>query len=271
MLRVRVMPCLLLQHSKLVKTVKFKDPAYIGDPVNAVEIYNEKEVDELIFLDIMATREKSPPQLRTVFEIATECFMPFTYGGGVRSLDDIAKILKTGVEKVAINSHAVEEPSFIKRAADQFGSQAIVVSMDAKRKSREYEVVTHGGTRATGIDPVSHARRMEEMGAGEVLLTSIDRDGTMEGYDLDLIRKVSDAVNVPLVACGGAGSVEDMARAVAAGASAVAAGSLVVYQGKNRGVLINFPSQQELSLEGIAFYAQARGRNMLDGVMQENV
>lgn len=249
MLKVRAMPCLLLQHSKLVKTVKFRNPAYIGDPVNAVRIYNGKEVDELIFLDIMATRENSPPQLKTIFEIATECFMPFTYGGGVRSLDDIAKILKIGVEKVAINTCAVEDSSFINRAADQFGSQAIVVSIDAKRKKpREYEVVTHGGTRATGIDPVSHARKMEEMGAGELLLTSVDRDGTFEGYDLDLIEMVSNAVNVPVVACGGAGSVEDMAKAVAAGASAVAAGSLVVYQGKNRGVLINFPSQEELAV-----------------------
>jgi len=240
------MPCLLLQHSKLVKTVKFTNPAYIGDPINAVRIYNEKEVDELIFLDIAATREKSPPQSKAIFEIGAECFMPFTYGGGVRSLDDIAKILKIGVEKVAINSYAVEDSTFIKRAADQFGSQAIVVSIDAKKGPREYEVVTHDGTKPSGIDPMSHAKRMEELGAGEVLLTSIDRDGTMEGYDLDLIRMVSEVVNVPVVACGGAGSVEDMAKAVAAGASAVAAGSLVVYQGKNGGVLINFPSEDEL-------------------------
>jgi len=245
-LRVRVMPCLLLQHSKLVKTVKFRSPTYIGDPINAVRIYNEKEVDELIFLDIMATRENSPPQLKTIFEIATECFMPFTYGGGVKSLDDISKIMKMGVEKVAINSCAVEDPPFIRRAADEFGSQAIVVSIDARNRSGEYEVVTHGSTRPTGIDPVSHARKMEELGAGEVLLTSVDRDGTMEGYDLDLIERVTDAVSVPLVACGGAGNIQDMAKAVAAGASAVAAGSLVVYQGKNRGVLINFPTQEEL-------------------------
>ncbi len=202
------MPCLLLQHSKLVKTVKFKDPNYIGDPCNAVRIYNEKEVDELIFLDIVATREGSPPQLKTIFEIATECFMPFTYGGGVRSLDDIANLLRIGVEKVAINSYAVEDPSFIKKAADQFGSQAIVVSIDAKKKSGElYELVTHGGTRTSSIDPVAHARKMEELGAGEVLLTSVDRDGTMDGYDLDLIGRVSDAVNVPIIACGGAGNV----------------------------------------------------------------
>jgi len=240
------MPCLLLQHSKLVKTVEFTNPAYIGDPINAVRIYNEKEVDELIFLDITATRERSPPQLKTIFEIAAECFMPFTYGGGVRSLDYMAKILKIGVEKVAINSYAVEDSIFIEKAADQFGSQAIVVSIDAKKGPREYEVVTCDGTKPAGIDPVSHAKRMEELGAGEVLLTSIDRDGTMEGYDLDLIRMVSEAVSVPVVACGGAGSVEDMAKAVASGASAVAAGSLVVYQGKNKGVLINFPSEEEL-------------------------
>lgn len=247
MLRVRVMPCLLLRHSKLVKTVKFRNPDYIGDPVNAVKIYNDKEVDELIFLDITATAEKRSPPLKTISEIATECFMPYTYGGGVNSLDDMRKIFNLGVEKIAINTHAVESPEFVRQAAKEFGSQSIVVSIDVKRKLMgKYEVFTRSGTNPTGLGPVEHARMMEEMGAGEILLTSIDRDGTWEGYDLELIKMVAEAVNVPLIVCGGAGSIDDFAKAVEAGASACAAGSMVVYQAKDRGVLINFPKQSEL-------------------------
>jgi cyclase len=241
------MPCLLLRQSKLVKTVRFRDPDYIGDPVNAVKIYNDKEVDELIFLDITATVDRKDPPFKTISEIATECFMPYTYGGGICSLEDMRKIFNLGVEKISINSHAVENPEFVRQAAEEFGNQSIVVSIDVKRKLRgKYEVFTRSGTKGTGLDPASHARKMEEMGAGEILLTSIDRDGTWEGYDLELIRTVSEAVTVPLIACGGAGSVQDFRKAVDAGASACAAGSKVVYQAKKKGVLINFPSQSEL-------------------------
>jgi cyclase len=241
------MPCLLLKDSRLVKTVKFKNPDYIGDPVNAVKIYNEKEVDELIFLDISATVEGRKPSFRTIYEIATECFMPFTYGGGINNLDEMKKIFSLGVEKVAINSHAVENPAFITKAADTFGSQSIVVSIDTrKRLTGGYEVYARGGRQGTKLDPSSYAAEMEKLGAGELLLTSIDRDGTMEGFDLELIRMVSKRISIPLIACGGAGKVEDFTEAVTAGASAVAAGSMVVYQGKNRGVLINFPTQEEL-------------------------
>jgi len=246
-LRVRVMPCLLLRQSKLVKTVKFGNPDYIGDPVNAVKIYNDKEVDELIFLDITATVEKKDPPFKTISEIASECFMPYTYGGGIHSLEDMRRIFNLGVEKIAINSYAVESPDFIRQAAKEFGNQSIVASIDVKRKLiGKYEVFTKSGTNPTGLGPVEHAKRMEEMGAGEILLTSIDRDGTWEGYDLDLIKTVAEAVNVPLIVCGGAGSIEDFRKAVDAGASACAAGSMVVYQAKNRGVLINFPKQTEL-------------------------
>jgi imidazole glycerol-phosphate synthase subunit HisF len=241
------MPCLLLKESRLVKTVKFKNPDYVGDPVNAVKIYNEKEVDELIFLDISATVNGRKPSFKTIYEIATECFMPFTYGGGINNLDDMKKIFTLGVEKVAINTYAFENPDFIAKAAEMFGSQSIVVSMDAKKRpTGGYEVYTQGGRRATKTDPATYAVLMEKMGAGELLLTSIDMDGTLEGFDLDLIRLVSQEISIPLIACGGAGSVEDFAKAVNAGASAVAAGSMVVYQGKNRGVLINFPSQEDL-------------------------
>jgi len=246
-LRVRVMPCLLLRQSKLVKTVRFREPDYIGDPVNAVKIYNDKEVDELIFLDITATVDKKAPPFKMISEIASECFMPYTYGGGIRSLEDMRKIFNLGVEKIAINSHAVENPDFIMQAAKEFGNQSIVASIDVKKKLMgKYEVFTRSGTNPTGLGPVEHARMMEEMGAGEILLTSIDRDGTWEGYDLELIRTVAEAVNVPLIVCGGAGGIEDFRKAVDAGASACATGSMVVYQAKNRGVLINFPKQTEL-------------------------
>jgi len=247
MLRVRVMPCLLLRQSKLVKTVRFRDPHYIGDPINAVKIYNDKEVDELIFLDITATVDKKAPPFKTISEIATECFMPYTYGGGIHSLEDMRRIFNLGVEKIAINSHAVESPDFIRQAAKEFGNQSVVASIDVKKKLMgKYEVFTKSGTNPTGLGPVEHAKMMEEMGAGEILLTSIDRDGTWEGYDLDLIKAVAEAVNVPLIVCGGAGSIEDFRKAVDAGASACAAGSMVVYQAKNRGVLINVPKQTEL-------------------------
>ncbi len=248
MLIPRVMPCLLLKDNALVKTVQFLNPSYIGDPINAVRIYNEKEVDELIFLDITATLEKRQPPFKILSEIATECFMPVTYGGGVRDINDIKTIFSLGIEKVAINSHAVEQPVFIRQAADYFGSQAIVVSIDVRQKQTgQYEVYTHGGRTPTGLDPVAFAVEMERTGAGEILLTSIDRDGTQSGYDIDLIHAVASAVQIPVIACGGAGKVSDFAAAVhQGGASACAAGSMVVYFGRNRAVLINFPARSKL-------------------------
>ncbi|MCB0194933.1 MAG: imidazole glycerol phosphate synthase subunit HisF [Anaerolineae bacterium] len=251
MLMTRVMPCLLLRDGALVKTVKFKDPGYIGDPINAVRIYNEKEVDELIFLDITATVENKTPPFKVLSEIASECFMPVAYGGGVRDLADIKTIFKLGIEKVAVNSYAVENPTFIREAADTFGSQSIMVAIDAKQVSPgHYEIYTRGGRRATGLDPISFAARMQEMGAGELLLTSIDRDGTQTGYDIDLIKQVTSVVDIPVIACGGAGKVSDFGQAVrAGGASACAAGSMVVYFGRNRAVLINFPKRKQLEEE----------------------
>jgi len=248
MLTTRVIPCLLLRGAGLVKTVKFKHPAYVGDPINTVRIYNEKEVDELIFLDITATPEKRRPQFELVADIAEECFMPFAYGGGVRSLDDARTLLNLGAEKVAVNTYAHENPDFVRQAAEVFGSQSVIVSIDVKKGLLgRFQVYTSGGRHGTGVDPVTYARRMEELGAGELLLTSIDRDGTFQGYDTELIGRVTGAVGIPVIACGGAATVEDFGRAVKeGGASAVAAGSMVVYQGLNRGVLINFPSRQEL-------------------------
>lgn len=248
MLMTRVMPCLLLKDGGLVKTVKFKNPGYIGDPINAIRIYNEKEVDELIFLDISATLDHRPPPYKVLAEIASECFMPVTYGGGVRDVDTIRQILSLGIEKVAINSYAVENADFVRKASEKFGSSTIVVSIDARRKFfGGYEVCTHGGRKSSGLDPVAFAIKMAQMGAGEILLTAMDRDGTQEGYDIELVRDVTNSVDVPLIACGGAGKIEDFRAVVKEGkASACAAGSMVVYYGRNRAVLINFPEREKL-------------------------
>ena len=248
MLRTRVIPCLLLKGRGLVKTVKFKNPKYLGDPINVVKIFNDKEVDELVFLDITATVENKRPPFSLLENIASECFMPFGYGGGIRTLEDVRTILGLGIEKVVINSYAVENPAFIRQAADFAGSSSVVVSMDVKKNLLgPYEVFTHGGKKATGWDPVKLAVEMEKQGAGELLINSIDRDGTMQGYDLDLIARVTKAVNIPVVACGGARTVQDLAAAVKqGGASAAGAGSMFVFQGPHRAVLISYPTSQEL-------------------------
>jgi len=246
-IRPRVIPCLLLKNEGLVKTVKFKDPKYLGDPINIVRIFNDKEVDELIFLDITATVENRPPNFEILGKITSECFMPLGYGGGIRTLEDVRKLLAIGVEKIVLNTSAVENPSLIRAAADYAGSQAVVISMDVKKTMfGKYEVYTRGGRKATGLDPVKFAVEMEKQGAGELFLNSIDRDGTMQGYDLELVRRVADSVTVPVVACGGAGNIQHLAEAIQAGASAAAAGSMFVFQGPLRGVLISYPAQQEL-------------------------
>jgi cyclase len=248
MIRTRVIPCLLLRNRGLVKTVKFKDPKYLGDPINIIRIFNEKEVDELLLLDTTATIENRSPPFDLLAQITDECFMPLGYGGGIRSLEDMKTLFHLGVEKIAINSYALENPLFIEEAAGLFGSQSIVVSIDAKRnRSGQYEVFVHAGQKGTDFDPVRHAVEMEKLGAGELFLNSIDRDGTMQGYDLELIRLVSKAVRIPVVACGGAGKVQDFVQAVKlGGASAVAAGSLFVFQGPHRAVLISYPDTQKI-------------------------
>ena len=254
MLQIRVIPCLLLQGDGLVKTIQFKDPKYVGDPINAVRIFNKKEVDELIFLDIDASRKKgifgpkaTGPRMDLIAKLSDECFMPLSYGGGIKTVEQVRDILGTGVEKVSINTQAFDDPAFIRKAAAIFGSQSIVVAIDVRRNhDGKYEVYTNGGAKPRGIDPVSHARHMEQIGAGEIFINSIDRDGTMEGYDLALIKAVSDSVTIPVIACGGAGKIDDFAPAVKAGASAVAAGSFFVFHGKRRAVLINYPARAEL-------------------------
>lgn len=247
MVRTRVIPCLLLKNLGLVKTVRFKHPTYVGDPINAVRIFNDKEVDELVFLDITATLERRPPPFEPIGKIASECFMPFCYGGGIRSLEHVTQLFTLGVEKVALNSSAAENPQFVNEVASVAGSQSVVVSIDVKRNLfGRYRVYTHSGTTRTEHDPVDYARRMQDSGAGEILLNSINRDGTMTGYDVELIRRVSGAVTIPIVAAGGARGVPDFAEAIRAGASAAAAGSVFVFTGKHRAVLISYPSFDEL-------------------------
>jgi len=248
MFRPRVMPCLLLKGRGLVKTVKFNKPKYIGDPINAVRIFNAKKADELIFLDITASKENRMPPLDLIQQIGEECFMPFAVGGGIKTIEDIRKILSAGAEKVCINTSAITEPALITKAAERFGSQSIIVSIDVKKKLfGSYVVYIYGGTKSTAIDPVEHAIHMEKLGAGEILINSIDRDGTYEGYDIDLIKNISEALTIPVIACGGASSLSDFSDAIKLGnASAVAAGSFFVFHGPRRAVLINFPTKDDL-------------------------
>lgn len=248
MLQHRVIPCLLLSNGGLVKTRKFKNPVYIGDPINAIRIFNDKEVDELVLLDINASIENRGPNFELLREIASECFMPVAYGGGIKSVDQIRNLLRLGIEKVILNSVLNEDPGFVLEAVATFGSQAITASIDVRRTlfSRS-EVMTLSGTKATGLEPVKAARKVEELGVGEILLTSIDAEGSMAGYDVDLLSKVCQSVTVPVIASGGAGKVEDFSVAVSEGhASAVAAGSMFVFHGPHRAVLITYPNYESL-------------------------
>ena len=248
MLKIRVIPVLLLQDDGLVKTIQFQNPTYLGDPINAVRIFNTKEVDELILLDIAATLKNKKIPFNLVSRVAEECFMPLTFGGGVKTLEDIKQLLGAGVEKVSINSAAIHNPSFIRQAAETFGSQSIIVSLDVKRHpGGTYEIFSEGANRPTGMDPVEFARRMEEYGAGEIFLNSIDLDGTMKGYDLELIKKISAGVSIPVVACGGAGRIEDFVRAAKeGGAAAAAAGSFFVFHGRRPAGFISFSVKKKL-------------------------
>jgi cyclase len=247
-LRHRVIPVLLLRGAGLVKTTKFKDAKYVGDPINAVRIFNEKEVDELVFLDIEATVNGRAPNLDTLRNIASECFMPLCYGGGVRDLPTIEAILKTGVEKVSLNSALLEHPDMVREAARIHGSSTIVAAIDFKKGFfGKAEACIRAGRQGTGLTPVELAKRAEDLGVGEILLNSIDRDGTMAGYDLEMTKQVAEAVQVPVITCGGAGSLAHLRAAIhEAHASAVAAGAFFVFHGKHRAVLITYPSQADL-------------------------
>jgi imidazole glycerol-phosphate synthase subunit HisF len=227
LLKIRVMPTLLFKDVGLVKGVRFDSWRRVGGAMQAIKVYNMRQVDELVFLDISATIESREPDFETIDELADECFMPLTVGGGVKSVDDVGRLLRVGADKVALNTAAVTHPDVISAAAERFGTQCIVVSIDAKRVGDGYEVWTGAGTRPTGIDPVGLAVEAERRGAGEILLTSIDRDGTMEGYDTDLTARVTSAVSIPVIASGGAGTYDHMASALSeGGAAAVAAASI---------------------------------------------
>ena len=227
MLKRRLIPTLLYKDFGLVKGVAFDSWRRVGSPVQTVKVYNMREVDELIFLDITATAQDRRPDLGVIDDLADECFMPLTVGGGIRDVDDVGRLLEVGADKVALNTAAVEDPGLIGRITARFGSQCLVASIDARHIGNRYEVFTRSGTYAAGLDPVAHAREVEAQGAGEILITSIDRDGTMQGYDIPLLRSVSDAVGIPVIASGGAGNYGHLLEAFReAKASAVAAASM---------------------------------------------
>lgn len=232
----------------LVKTVKFGNHGYIGDPVNTVRIFNELEVDELCFLDIRATVENRSPNLSILKHISDECFMPLSYGGGVKDFAVAKEILSIGFEKIVVNTEAYRNPSLLTKLAEHFGAQAVIGSIDVKRNLwGKYQVFVKDGTEKTSLEPVEWAQEMQSRGAGEILLTSMDRDGTWTGFDVELTKKVAEAVTIPVIANGGAGNISHIKDVVKTGhASAVSLGSMVVYQKKEMGVLVNFPDKAEL-------------------------
>lgn len=246
MLRPRIIPCLLLENGDLIKTVAFKRSKYIGDPLNAVRIYNEKEVDELIVLDINASMDGRKPGFDLIASLAAECRMPLCYGGGITTVEEVERLISLGVEKVAMSTAALADPALVGRAAETVGRQSIVVVLDVLQGRRGWEVMTRRGARGTGLDPVTAARRMQEAGAGEIVINSIDRDGKMGGYDLTLATEIRKAVTVPTTFLGGAGSLAHIGELISAvGVVGAAAGSLFVFKGVYRAVLINYPSQAE--------------------------
>lgn len=248
MLYPRLIPCLLVHNEGLVKTVRFRDGKYVGDPINAVKIFNEKEVDELIVLDIDATRLNKEPNYRRIENLALECRMPLCYGGGIKTLEQALRIFSLGVEKIAISSIAIENPEIITKIAQSVGNQSVIVVLDVKKKrfSGKYEIYTHNGTINTGKDPVEFARKAESLGCGEIVINSIDRDGMMTGYDIEIIEQIRETVSIPVTVLGGAGSIEDIGMIINRyGIIGAAAGSIFVFKGKYKAVLINYPNQKE--------------------------
>ena len=248
MLRPRIVPCLLVRDKGLVKTVRFKDDKYIGDPINAVRIFNEKEVDELLVLDIDATRAGAEPDYKMIQRLAAECRMPLCYGGGVKTVDQARHIIGLGVEKVAISSAAFKSPRLIADVANLLGSQSVVVVLDTKKKliGNRWSAYTNNGTHDTGLCPIEFARHVESLGAGEIVINSIDHDGVMKGYDLALAGRVRQAITVPMTVLGGAGAITDIEELIRRfGIVGASAGSLFVFKGAYKAVLINYPTQAE--------------------------
>ncbi len=247
MLSERVIPCLLLSDRGLVKTVRFRAPSYVGDPINTVRIFNEKAVDELLLLDIEASRLGREPDYGCIGEIADEAFMPIAYGGGIRTLDQAQRLIGLGVEKVVVNSATLPGWDLVRVVSERFGSQAVVVAIDVCRDRRgRYRVYNATTRRSTTVNVVEHARAAVQAGAGEIFTNDVVRDGTGRGYDLTLVRKIAESVPVPFIVCGGAGTLDHLRSAAEAGASAVAAGSMFVYIGRHRAVLINYPEYDVL-------------------------
>jgi cyclase len=244
----RIIPVLLLRNKGLVKTVSFKDPRYIGDPINAVKIFNDLKVDELIFLDIDATKEGRTINVDLIKNIGDEAFMPFGVGGGIKNVSQIEQLFKAGAEKIIINTQAILSPMLIEESAKIFGSQSIVVSIDVKKSLMgNYLVWIKDGSEKTNLNPVDAAIKAKDLGAGEIIINSIDLDGTMKGYDLKLIKSIADNVSIPVVACGGAGNLEHLREGYFDGnAHALAAGSLFIYHGPRKAVLINYPTKSEI-------------------------
>jgi cyclase len=247
MLRRRIIPALLMRDGGLVKTIKFSKERYIGDPINAVKIFNEKEVDELCLLDIGATKEGRPPAYKEINEIVSEAFMPIGYGGGIQNMEHVERLFKIGVEKVIMNTAAFENENLVKEASSVYGSQSIVVSIDIKKDLwGQYKIFTRSGKSKQKLDLITAVKKMQELGAGEIILNNIDRDGTMQGYDLDPISKAGKVLDVPLVALGGAAKIDDFVEAIQSGAAAVSAGSMFVYQGIHKAVLISYITSDNL-------------------------
>lgn len=247
MLRPRIIPCLLVRNKGLVKTVKFDASKYIGDPINAVKIFNEKEADELIVIDIDATTNGIPPDFSMIQKLAAECRMPLCYGGGVKTVEQAKKIISLGVEKIAVSSEAIINPQLISSIADAIGNQSVIVVLDVKKSIfGKYEVMTHNGKNKTGFTPVELAKRAEKLGAGEIVINSIDQDGQMQGYDLTLATKVRESITIPMTVIGGAGTLTNIKELVThCGVIGAAAGSIFVFKGSYRAVLINYPSQEQ--------------------------
>ena len=247
MLRPRIIPSLLIQDNGLVKTVNFKNPKYVGDPINAVRIFNEKEVDELAIFDIDATVHGTEPNYSLIERLASQSMMPLCYGGGVKTVEQAQRIFSLGIEKIALSSSVLQNPKLITEISDRVGSQSVIVVLDVKKKLLGgYEVYTHNGKKATGINPIKFVEEAQRLGAGEIVINSIDKDGVMKGYDLDLIAKVRDKITLPMTVLGGAGSLEDIEKVIAThGVIGVAAGSLFVFKGPYKAVLINYPNKIE--------------------------
>ena len=245
MLRPRIIPSLLVQDNGLVKTVNFRNPKYVGDPINAVRIFNDKGVDELAIFDIDATVLRIEPNYSLIERLASQSMMPLCYGGGVKTAEQVQRIFSLGIEKIALSSAVLENPLLITEISERVGSQSVIIVLDVKKKLLGgYEIFTHNGKKATGINPIIFAEKAQKLGAGEIVINSIDKDGLMKGYDLDLIDKVREKITVPMTVLGGAGSLEDMGKVIDKhGVIGVAAGSLFVFKGPYKAVLINYPTQ----------------------------